>query len=39
MRILAIKLKQIGDVLLWEPALRAIKEAFPEAELHIITGS
>ncbi len=39
MRILAIKLKQIGDVLLWEPALRAIKETYPEAELHVITGS
>ena len=39
MRILAIKLKQIGDVLLWEPALRAIKKAFPEAELHVLTNS
>jgi len=37
-RILGIKLKQIGDVLLWEPALKAIKTAFPKAELHIITS-
>jgi len=36
-RILAIKFKQIGDVLLWEPALRRIKEVFPEAELHVAT--
>ncbi len=37
MKILAIKFKQIGDVLLCEPALRKIKEIFHEAELHFLT--
>ncbi len=31
--ILVIKLKQIGDVLLSTPVLRALKEAWPEAEV------
>ena len=39
MRILAIKLKQIGDVLLSEPALRAIKAHFPNAHLTVIINS
>lgn len=39
MRILAIKLKQIGDVLLSEPALRAIKTHFPSAHLTVIVNS
>lgn len=39
MRILAIKLKQIGDVLLCEPALRAIKTRFPNAHLTVIVNS
>jgi len=38
-RILAIKLKQIGDTLLWEPALRRIKETFPDSELWVLTNS
>jgi len=38
MRILAIKLKQIGDVLLSEPALRLLKEAYPEAELTVVVN-
>ena len=38
MRILAIKLKQIGDVLLWEPALRKIKTFLPDAKLHVLTN-
>jgi len=39
MRILAIKLKQIGDVLLAEPALRLLKEAYPQAELTVIVNN
>ncbi|AMM39812.1 lipopolysaccharide heptosyltransferase III [Candidatus Desulfofervidus auxilii] len=39
MRILAIKLKQIGDVLLCEPALRAIKTRFSNAHLTVIVNS
>ncbi len=39
MRILAIKLKQIGDVLLSEPALRAIKAHSPNAHLTVIINS
>lgn len=38
MRILAIKMKQIGDVLLCEPALRLLKEVYPEAELTVIVN-
>ncbi len=36
MKILAINLKQIGDTLLWEPALRFIKQSFPESRLSVL---
>ncbi|OAG27680.1 putative lipopolysaccharide heptosyltransferase III [Thermodesulfatator autotrophicus] len=38
MKILAIKFKQIGDVLLLEPSLRFIKETFPKAELTVLVN-
>jgi heptosyltransferase-3 len=37
-RIAVIKLKHIGDVLLATPCLRALREAFPEAEIHAIVN-
>jgi len=38
-KILAIKLRHIGDVLLTVPALKAIRETFPEAELAILVNA
>ncbi len=38
MRILAIKLKQIGDALLSEPALRLLHKTYPQAELTVIVN-
>lgn len=37
MKILAIKLRAIGDTVLWTPALSALKEAYPAAEIHVVT--
>jgi heptosyltransferase-3 len=38
-RILAIKLKQMGDVVLTVPALRAIRQTYPEAYLAVMVNS
>jgi heptosyltransferase-3 len=35
-KILAIKFKLLGDVAVWVPALRALREHWPEAELHAL---
>jgi ADP-heptose:LPS heptosyltransferase len=37
-RILIYKLDHLGDVLLATPALRAIRQRFPEAEIRIVVG-
>lgn len=37
MKILAIKLREIGDTVIWTAALSSLKEAFPEAEVHVMT--
>ena len=37
MKILAIQLKQTGDVLLTTPAVRALKNKWPAAEIHYLT--
>ncbi|WP_461211559.1 glycosyltransferase family 9 protein [Desulfocurvus sp. DL9XJH121] len=36
-KILVCQLRQIGDVLLCTPALRLLKERYPEAEVHLMT--
>jgi ADP-heptose:LPS heptosyltransferase len=36
MKILAIKFKQLGDVAIMVPALRAMREHWPEAEIHVL---
>ena len=36
-KILLIQLKQIGDCLMTTPAIRAIKVAYPAAEIHFLT--
>jgi ADP-heptose:LPS heptosyltransferase len=36
-KILVIRLKGIGDVILSTPFLRALKKAFPKAEIHYLT--
>lgn len=36
-KILACQLRQIGDVLLATPAIRLLKERYPDAELHVLT--
>jgi heptosyltransferase III len=38
-RILLIRLKGIGDVILSTPVVRALRKAFPEAEIHFLTRS
>lgn len=38
-KILLIRLKGIGDVILSTPLLRALKKAFPKAEVHFLTRS
>ncbi|MFQ6672478.1 MAG: glycosyltransferase family 9 protein, partial [Candidatus Tectimicrobiota bacterium] len=38
-RILVIKLKKIGDVVLTVPALRAVRETYPEAHLAVLVNS
>lgn len=37
MKILAVKLRAIGDTVLWTPALSALKDACPQAEIHVLT--
>lgn len=39
MKILAIKLRAIGDTVIWTSALAALKKAKPEAEIHCVTYS
>jgi ADP-heptose:LPS heptosyltransferase len=36
MKILAIKFKQLGDVAIMVPALRALREYWPDAEIHVL---
>lgn len=36
MKILAIKFKQLGDVAIMVPALRAMREYWPDAEIHVL---
>lgn len=38
-KILVIKLRHIGDVLLISPTIRALKENFPEAEVSVLVNS
>lgn len=38
-RVLVIKLRHIGDVLLAVPAIRAVKESFPKAEVTALVNS
>lgn len=38
-RILLIRLKGIGDVILSTPVTRALRKAFPKAEIHFLTRS
>jgi len=38
-RILLIRLKGIGDVILSTPLFRALRKKFPEAEIHLLTRS
>lgn len=37
-RVLAVRLDNLGDMLLMSPALRAIKESLPEAELTVLAS-
>ena len=37
MKILAIKLRAIGDTVIWTSALAALRKAHPNAEIHILT--
>ncbi len=37
MRILAIKLRAIGDTVIWTSALKALHKAYPDAEIHVLT--
>jgi heptosyltransferase III len=36
LKILAIKFKQLGDVAIMVPALRALREHWPDAEIHVL---
>lgn len=37
MKILAIKLRAIGDTVLWTSSLSALQDACPQAEIHVLT--
>jgi ADP-heptose:LPS heptosyltransferase len=37
MKILAVKLRAIGDTVIWTAALAALKKSYPDAEIHIMT--
>ena len=39
MKILVIRVGRVGDMLMITPAVRAILDAYPEAELHLLTGA
>ncbi|OGG98941.1 MAG: hypothetical protein A2600_06130 [Candidatus Lambdaproteobacteria bacterium RIFOXYD1_FULL_56_27] len=36
-KILLVQLKQLGDVLMCTPAIQALQDRFPEAEIHFLT--
>src|SRR5262245_49626791 len=38
-RVLAMRLDNIGDVVMLEPALRVLREKLPEAEITLMTSS
>jgi lipopolysaccharide heptosyltransferase II len=38
LKILVVRLDTIGDVLLSEPALRAIRARYPQSEIHLLTS-
>lgn len=38
MKILAIRIGRVGDIVMVTPALRAIINAYPKAELHVLTS-
>lgn len=38
MKILAIRIGRVGDIVMITPALSAITEAYPEAEIHVLTS-
>lgn len=38
-KVLAIKLRAIGDTVIWTSALSALRHAQPEAEIHVLTFS
>lgn len=37
MKILAVKLREIGDTVIWTSALQALREEIPGAEIHVLT--
>lgn len=37
MKILAVKLRAIGDTVIWTSALNALRAQFPQAEIHVLT--
>lgn len=37
MKILCIKLRAIGDTVIWTAALSALREQFPDSEIHVLT--
>lgn len=37
MRVLAVKLRAIGDSVIWTAALAALGKAHPEAEIEVLT--
>lgn len=37
MKILAVKLRAIGDTVIWTSALQALRQAYPQAEIHALS--